>query len=219
MHDRAKRSSEGRTDDLAELRKLHAAASLKVPPKYEGATLESFQFHGNEKNRRTQGRVMQLMRRYIAEWPKVDALLVFRGSYGTGKGHTVYSVAKVIAGTHGATAEVVKCADLIRRLRESWTDREALSEEKVLAHYRALDFLVIDEISKHAFYGQNIHQHLYDVIDHRIEYGRPTILTTNEDDAGLAEILRPALVDRLEGEGGMLEFGDESWRARPREVA
>jgi DNA replication protein DnaC len=75
---------------------------------------------------------------------------------------------------------------------------------------------VIDEVSRHAFYGQSIHQHLYDVIDHRIEYRRPTILTTNEEDDGLEAILRPALLDRVKLHGGVLEFGNASYRARPR---
>jgi len=149
----------------------------------------------------------------------VTSLYVFQGPPGTGKGHVVWSLAKVIAGTHGATVAVVKCADLVRSIRASWRDPEATAEEQVIARYRNLDFLVVDEVSRHAFYGQQIHQHLYDVLDYRIERRRPTILTSNEDDAGLGEILRPALADRLQGEGGVLEFGTESWRVRPREVA
>ncbi len=68
-------------------------------------------------------------------------------------------------------------------------------------------------MSRHAFYGQNIHQHLYDVLDHRAEYQRPTILTTNETNDGLAEVLRPALVDRLCYHGAIVEFGVTSYRA------
>jgi DNA replication protein DnaC len=114
---------------------------------------------------------------------------------------------------------MVKLPVLIRELRDTWNRDSGKTYDQVLAGYVETDLLVIDEVSRHAFYGNQIHQHLYDVIDTRIEYRRPTILTTNESEEGLVEVIRPALFNRVEGEGGVVPFGETSWRSRPREGA
>lgn len=205
------------TDRVVTARRQETALTdLGVPPLYQGVSLESFELHGSQLDRDTQALVVRMGRRYMGNWPDVVGdLLILRGGPGTGKGHWAYSVAKGVAAM-GAAVRVVKLADLVRRLRSSWGKEEGEQESAVLAFYRGLDLLVIDEVSRHAFYGQSIHQHLYDVLDHRIEYRRPTILTTNEDDAGLESILRPALLDRVQLHGGILEFGGASYRARLR---
>jgi len=81
------------------------------------------------------------------------------------------------------------------------------------------DLLVVDEVSRHAFYGDNVSQHLYDVVNDRIEECRPVVLTSDESVAGIKAILGPALVDRLDGEGGTLEFTWRSFRTHGRKEA
>lgn len=195
-----------------------AIRALEVPPKYADAALGTFRLHGDRENRDAQGRVLQIARRYMGNWPDVEPILVFRGAPGTGKGHIAWSIAHELVRAHGAMTQVVKLADLVRRLRATWRHKGE-TEDEVLDFYRRQEFLVLDEVSTHAFYGQNVHQHLYDVLDHRAEYNRPTILTSNETDEGLQAILRPALWDRLFDGGGILDFGTASWRSRVMEAA
>jgi DNA replication protein DnaC len=191
---------------------------LAVPPLYADVTLEAFTLHGSAQDRETQGRALQLCRRYLATWPTVEPLVLLVGAPGTGKGHCVWSIAKTVAGTFGQRACVVKLADMIRDLRATWGRTDGPSEEKRLAVYRSPALLVVDEVSRHAFYGQKITQHLYDVLDWRLERLRPTILTTNEGDESLVEILGPALVDRIFGAGGVIDFGTASWRRHGQQV-
>lgn len=206
---------------LQEQRRIaKAVEALIVPPDYRDVSLRKFEFHSEPADREFQRHVVRKGIQYIGTWPEPpQTILVLRGGVGTGKGHWAWSVTKAIVATTGARARVVKCSDLVRRLRASWgqaqTDVE--SESAALSFYRELDLLVIDEVSTHAFYGQQIHQHLYDVIDHRTEWRRPTILTSNESDAGLEAILRPALMDRLHHRGGILEFGEASYRKLPKQ--
>jgi DNA replication protein DnaC len=188
-------------------------AALGVPTLFAGVSLESFQVHGEVEDRTKLHRVLQVARRYLGLWPDVEPLIVFTGAPGTGKGHVSWSIAKALT-VHGAMVRVVKLPALIRDLREAWRDRQGPSEGERLRRYREPDLLVLDEVSRHALYGQPT-QHLYDVIDDRLEWCRPTILTTNESDNGLAELLGGALLDRIQGGGGLLDFGDSSWRARP----
>ncbi len=186
---------------------------LEVPQLYRDVTLESFELHGDRGQQERQGRILQLARRYLGAWPDVPAVLVFRGGPGTGKGHVTWSLAKQLVTQLSATARVCKLPDVVRDLREAWRNDEGPSEIARLKSYRAPDFLAIDEVSRHAFYGEP-RQHLYDLIDHRVERGKATLLTTNEDPAGLAEILGPALVSRTAG-SGIWEFGNADFRLRP----
>lgn len=191
--------------------------ALAVPPLYEHATLATFESHGSPADQETQERVRRIAARYLGSWPLVEMVLVFHGGTGSGKGHLAWSIAKALVETADARVEVVKLPGLIRKLRDTWRTDSGATYDQVLGRYWSLDLLVIDEVSRHAFYGQQIHQHLYDIIDYRVEQLRPTILTSNEDGPGLTEILGPALVSRLEGAGGLIDFGTADYRRRPRD--
>lgn len=204
-----------------EAREVRALAGrlelLAVPRLYTAATLESFEQWGDPETRQVQLRVLTWARRYLADWPSVATFVVLRGPFGAGKGHIAWAIAKAVVSHHGGTARVVKLPALVRQLRDTWRRDSDRTYDTILAQYVDADLLVIDEASRHAYYGQQIHQHLYDVVDARIEQRRPTLLTSNEDDEGLTEVLRAALVNRLEGEGGIIEFPRASWRSRPRD--
>jgi DNA replication protein DnaC len=206
-----------RQRSVAENRRL-ALIRLAVPPEYEKADLDTFALWGNDLQQKQLDKIKDLARRYIATWPAIDdrrRLLLFQGPPGCGKGHVAWSLAQTVAKQHGHRVKVVKLAAIIRDVREAWRGAGGPSEDERLEHYRGLRLLVIDEVSRHAFYGSQVSQHLYDIVDDRLEQHRPTILTTNEDDEGIAEILGPALMSRLSGGGGVIRFPAVDWRARP----
>lgn len=192
---------------------------LAIPRQYEGASLATFRFHGSSQTQERHGRVLQLARRYIAAWPdrhEQDSpfpfIAVFRGAPGSGKGHVAWSIARAVVAEHGGTARLVVLSDAIRDLREAWSRaRGESSEQARLARYRNPDLLVIDEVSRHALYGEPS-QHLYDLVAAREADLRPTILTTNETPADFARLVGPALESRTAGYGGLWNFGDEDYR-------
>lgn len=198
-----------------------ALVDLRVPPLYAKVGLNTFVLHGSAQHQELQQRALNYMSEYLEDWPDVGPdrqIITLRGGVGTGKGHVSWSVAKRVAEDHGAAVQFVRLPDLIREIRASWRDGSAMSEADVLVKYRRKDLLIVDEVSRHAFYGQG-YQHLLDVIDHRVNNQKPTILTTNDDDDGLSEILGPPMWSRINGCGGILEFGIEDWRSRDREAA
>ena len=198
-----------------------ALTNLRVPPLYRDVSLDTFELHGEEPDRKAQAIALTVGRDSLASWPDIGPdrnLITLRGTYGSGKGHWAWSVCKAVAQEHAAAVGFIRLPDLIRELRASWNDSTLASESQVLTRYRKLDLLFIDEVSRHAFYGQGF-QHLLDVIDHRVNNQRPTILTTNDNDAALEEILGGATMSRLNGCGGILEFGNSDYRSRDREAA
>jgi DNA replication protein DnaC len=188
-------------------------AALAVPPLYAGATLETFRLTGDEQNRALQTRTLQLARRFVGSWPEVPMIVVCLGVPGSGKGHVVWAIGRALIEAHGASVRVAVLSDVIRDLREAWGAREdgGLSEAQRLAKYRGADLLVIDEVSRHAFYGQP-QQHLYDLVAWRELQFKPTILTTNETGESLAEFLGPALSSRALGWGQPWAFGTVDYR-------
>lgn len=199
----------------AEAKRSRLLAELKTPPLFATATLDSFRLHGTEEEQGRQRQTLAFLQRYVDTFPRVGALMLFRGIPGTGKGHLTHALAKAVVQRHAVPVKVVKLPALITDLRASWAKGySGPSDEQRLDAYLSPSLLVIDEVSEHAFFGQNIHQHLYSVIDTRLEQLQPTILTSNEDDATLAKVLRPALMNRLEGEGGIVEFHWPSYRTK-----
>lgn len=194
------------SDEAARLR----LELLAVPPKYAAASIDNFQLHGETSDRNRQSRLLIMARRYLAEWPNVPDVVVFRGGPGSGKGHLAWSIVKTLVGSYDVQARVVKLGDTIRDLREAWRSEGGLSEAQRLERYRKPNLLVVDEVSRHAFYGEP-HRHLYDLIDHRLEWCRPTILTTNEEPAAFADLLGPALTSRV-ASTGLWEFGELDYR-------
>jgi len=195
-----------------------ARAGLMVPPLYEGVTLDSFALWGTQAEQKAQKRVLRTMHRYVEKFPEVPSVVLLRGHNGTGKGHLSWAVAQALA-DRGRSVMVIKFATMIRSLRARWGGGEGPSEEHQLRTLRKPDLLVVDEVSRHAFYGDNVSQHLYDVVNDRIEECRPVVLTSDESVAGIKAILGPALVDRLDGEGGTLEFTWRSFRTHGRKEA
>jgi len=104
-------------------------------------------------------------------------------------------------------------SDVVRDVREAWNSHEETghSETQRLSKYRKPDFLAIDEVSRHAFYGVPT-QHLYDLIAWREVQCKPTILTTNESGSSLAEFLGPALASRALGWHPPVDFGVTDYR-------
>lgn len=207
----------------AELRREQEmrAQLLNVPPLYQSVSLDNY---GPTTPR--QREILNDARRYVDDWPRHRELMwafpqvvLMVGPFGTGKGHLAWSIARAVNSLtpRGGGVKMAKCSDLIRDLRQSWGSQEGESETRRLTHYRMLDLLIIDEVSAHALYGEPS-RHLYDLIDHRQEWLRPTIVTSNEEAEGIADLLGPALVSRAAGWDGVWQFDGEDYRVRSRKA-
>ncbi len=184
---------------------------LTVPPRYADCTLDNLEDHGGAENMQRLGKLRAASRDFIQRWPKVPGIVLFHGGTGAGKGHVSWAIAKSIVETHGEATRYVKLPDLIRELREGWKNPLADPESVVLERYREAPFLVVDEVSRHAYYG-DVTPHLYHLLDHRLDWMRPTIVTTNEDLETLGEILTAPMLSRIQGERAVWDFGNVDHR-------
>lgn len=177
-------------------------AALDVPPLYSDAVISP-----------ALNAAHRWARTYVERFPDVDAVAVLAGGVGTGKTYLSWAIARELVG-RGQRAIVAKLPAIVRAIRASWGSRDGSSEIKTLRRYTSPSLLVIDEVSRHVLFGnQQVQQHLYDIVDDRLERRRPTILTTNERDGGLRDLLGEALYDRLRL-GSVVRFTGDSLRKR-----
>lgn len=191
-----------------------AVAKLRAPLRFESARLASLAIWGSAEQQRCTGRMLQIARRLVGEVSgdlHPPEFVAFVGAPGNGKSTAAWAICNELAWGFGLSVRGIACADLVRDIRGAWRHDDGPDEDTRLRAYIEPAFLAIDEVSSHAFYGQNIHQHLFDVINGRLNALRPTLITSNESEADLAAILRPALWDRLQL-GGVVECGRESYR-------
>lgn len=172
-----------------------------VPLNLCNATLENW-MPGNE----SEAGVLAKVREFAAAR---RGFLVLLGGLGTGKSHLATAVLRTFE-----RAWFVKQSDLLRRLRQTYRDRDA-DDPVDRAQYAGC--LVLDEIGLSAG-GRDEPTLLHDVLDHRHGNQKPTILTGNLKYEELLAILGERLADRLQESGfAALSLGGASHRREARE--
>lgn len=106
------------------------------------------------------------------------------GKSGTGKTHLAMCLTK-----DGATYR--RLPDIFREVRVDLS-----SEQKVINHYGAVKYLILDEVGRQKFtpFEKDL---FFEIIDKRWNYQRPTTLITNQDEKEFTDEYGKAIVDRL----------------------
>ena len=197
-------------------------ANAMIPLRFKHKRLDGFVADTDEKKR-----VFEFIKRY-AENFDVEALqtgrsVILSGGPGTGKTHLSIGVANHVI-EMGGTAMFSTVAGLVRRVRESWSDKTE-TEQEVIDLYSQPDLLIIDEIGVQSG-SENEHQILFDIMNSRYENMRPTILLTNlpildirkqngeVEKKGLQGFIGDRVLDRMrEGGGKAFTLNWTSYRA------
>lgn len=122
---------------------------------------------------------------------------VLYGGYGTGKTWAAYSIArKMFIEAEISDFEIVTQAGLLREIKAGFTDN---SFDERVNKFLKTGLLVVDEMGKNDDTDFNKAQ-LFDIINNRYDWMRPTILICNCDDKDkIPGILGLAIADRFRG--------------------
>lgn len=197
-------------------------AQLAPPRQYATATIDAFDptvigtaDAGVRKLLESKKRGAQA---FVEKWPtrfdnaRFPQVLIMQGAPGTGKTMLTWAIALAVTQRYAATVVVATLADIIRDVRESWRKTaDGPSERARLRRYRDADLLCIDEVSRHALYGEPS-QAMYDLIAPREADFMPTIITTNEVGGAIEDVIGPALASRAAGAGSAWDFGALDYR-------
>jgi DNA replication protein DnaC len=170
-----------------------------------------------------QRKVLQACREYAAGVDfKGGSGLWLIGPPGTGKTHIGSAMVRYVIEERDRPAAIHSGREIIRMLRSTWGNRErgrtwdgrATTEEDMIDDLGSLSLLVIDEIGV-GFGSDSEHVQLFDVIDIRYKYRRPTVLLSNLPAKGLKDAMGDRAYDRLREGAVVLACNWESHRSQP----
>ncbi len=150
--------------------------AARIPERYRNCALTNF----NELTD-SQRAAKSLARRFVREWPAIDAGLLIAGPVGSGKTHLAVAVLAELIDTRGVRGVFCDFTDLLSRIQATFSRSSDESEEDVLQVYREADLLVLDELGarRPTDWARDV---LYGLLNTRYNRKKTTILTTNFED-------------------------------------
>lgn len=168
----------------------------QIPPRFVGATFESF-----ENVSPKIGRVIQYL--------KSGMSAVITGKNGTGKTHLGYASCLYQA-QRGKSVMYVLAFDYFNEIRMSFDGGDA---KRIVEKYARYDYLVIDEVDK--VHGtQNEFVYLYKLVNTRYENMLPTVVIANANQTELSNIIGKSTYDRIASEGIVIEADWDNYRQK-----
>ncbi len=162
----------------------------KMPILYEDKDLENFEVGQNKK-------IIERVKEYLRnkEYSKGKGL-IFVGECGVGKTHLAVGIMKELA-KKGIQVKFVFVPDFLDELRKSY-EKEAGLEEDIIGVVRDCDFLILDDLGTEKITEWS-KEKILQVINHRVNYLLPFIITTNFSGEVLKERIGERTYSRIKG--------------------
>ncbi|MEI6044758.1 MAG: ATP-binding protein [Chloroflexota bacterium] len=191
----AKEASEALAE--AERRLKQRLASFNLPTRLTGFSFDSYLASANGKQE-----WVKYAAHWLDQWPGCHTGLVLAGDMGRGKtGLAVGMVCQLASQLTKLTAYYINVANLLTQISGAWARRDG-SECLLIDRLSTVDLLVLDDLGAghRAVEGDERSpiRHLYEVLDTRYNYSRPTILTTNcKTEAAMMAVIGERNMDRV----------------------
>jgi len=150
--------------------------AARIPERYRDCNLTNF----NELSD-SQRAAKSLARRFVRDWPAVNAGLLIVGPVGSGKTHLAVAILLELVDSMGVKGVFCDFTDLLSRIQATFSKGSDASEDEVLQTYRDADLLVLDELGarRPTDWARDV---LYGLLNTRYNRKKTTILTTNFED-------------------------------------
>lgn len=175
--------------------------SMGVPLKVAHASFDNFEA--------TTKQMQDALQKVKTQFFRNSGFLILLGKCGTGKSHLAASVLKQVGSGIFVTHD-----ELIDGLRATY---DGGGKNKLVDKMRKAECLVIDEIVP-TLKGDDIPAFMYSILGYRFDRDLITVLTSNEDVAGLKTILGEKLNDRMANNYTAATFTWESHRRTHKEI-
>jgi DNA replication protein DnaC len=204
---------------------ISRALGIAQPLDMALATFEQYRVENAD-----QGRVLEICRRFAdrflyRELQRVEARkngdqkwreknstgLFLSGNFGTGKTHLGYAILNALSDL-GIPGFYLRAPDFFDRMNDRTS---GISVLQVLDCIASVPCLVLDEIGVQSW-TEAERKRIYQVVDGRMQAGRPTVYITNLDSAELARCLSARVMDRIVATTVPLSFTWDSHRKRQR---
>jgi DNA replication protein DnaC len=145
----------------------------RIPARFSRAELETF-----EPDTDSQREALRKARAFVDRFPVVDKGLLFHGTYGVGKTHLAVAILKAVIRKCGAKGYFFETPDLLRQVRNTYTNSAGETEMGVLRPVLNAELLVLDDLGTEKT-SEWVQETLGLVVNTRYNARRPTILTSN----------------------------------------
>jgi DNA replication protein DnaC len=158
-----------------------AADRLRVPPRYAHCTLANFE-PGTPSLRAALGKAMGYCSGYPHLGPDEGLGLLFSGDNGVGKTHLAVGILCELAAAKAVRGQFWDFHELIREIRNSYDPETRTSELQVLEPVVEADLLLLDDLGAWKMTDW-MNDTLFYILNSRYLAKRPTLITTNYQDA------------------------------------
>ncbi len=194
------------------LKKLCGSLSANEMNKNTQLSLSSFDSFSVDyypvQDRETMSRILNFCKRYAFEFtPKSESILMF-GKTGLGKTHLSLAIASVVL-EKGYSVVYDSAINILRSIEREHFSREHSSDTIDLV--MDTELLILDDLGTEyetQFYSSTI----YNIINTRLNRGKPTIISTNLDYAGIRRRYDERVVSRITAVYTCMEFKGEDIR-------
>lgn len=187
--------------------------AAKIPERYKEASVWKWQHQMDQ-----QRHVWNWARDYCSQFDialQTGRCGVFTGAPGTGKTLLACGILSHLL-EKGSTGLYTTAADLLSRIRATFSRDSDESEPEAYEAFRLPDMLVIDEVGRQAD-TQHENTALFRVLDSRYANLKPVLLVSNLNKQKLQDFLGAAIWDRVREAGGaILNFDWPSQRSTKR---
>ena len=140
------------------------------------ATVNNYQPQ-NEKQVYAKKTAIEYVKTFSVDKPKS---LILQGSYGTGKSHIAYAIAKAIK-NEGHSVAFMHIPMLMERIKATYNKNAAETTDELVQLLSNIDLLVLDDIGVEN--TEHTLNKLFSIVDNRV--GKNNIFTTNFSDKEL----------------------------------
>jgi len=135
----------------------------------------------------------EVAKKFSDLWKKHESLFFF-GDVGSGKTLLACRILlemiknNYVEGRTSCTYDFVSVPDLLRRLRKAIINQDEETESDIIEHLYDVDYLVLDDLGAEKA-SDWVLQELYLIVNHRYEWLKHTIFTSNYEISELANVL------------------------------
>jgi DNA replication protein DnaC len=191
-------------------------AGYNLPPRYMKYTLKSYQNTANG-----QQKWLPYLEEWLKSWPDCDTGLILLGGLGVGKtGLSVGLACELARQFPTMSLYFANVADMVTQLWGSWGRHDG-SDCVLVDRMKQADLLILDDLGAgHKYVEENGEErtpvrYLYEILDSRYSYTKPTIITTNSKTLKeLLDIVGPRTMNRIIDYCKFIQTNGENLRGR-----
>ncbi|WP_210130140.1 ATP-binding protein [Staphylococcus sp. GDX8P54P] len=147
-----------------------------VNPSLQNATVNNYKPQ-NEQQVNAKQTAIEYVRSFSTKEPKS---LILQGSYGTGKSHLAYAIAKAVK-AKGHTVAFMHIPMLMERIKATYNKNAVETTDELVKLLSDIDLLVLDDVGVEN--TEHTLNKLFSIVDNRV--GKNNIFTTNFSDKEL----------------------------------